>query len=1705
MQAYYNNRLAANATLFDTEGVTGGGLHFDRTHVADTLEGENGVKGYDMYFKNYLETLPAQDRPFIEALLPNLLDWFVPVGGGGMSATAGAQTAFMLGGTGSDTLIGGSQADVLIGNGGADILSGGRSYDYLFGGAGIDTYIINSGDGNDTIIDEGRNILKINGEVFAGIFTKVEGSDSYVYTNGDQSYTLTFGSSGSSTLSIDGNTRINFLNQTSAADFADGQFGLTLWENEAPADFDLDLTGTAATNTSELIYFGGESVAYFYGFFQVSAFNADGTTSGNWLYSEYDLALDTSLTLSGGNGNDRLEGLLGADHLIGGEGDDALWGVNGALLGLPQEQQQGDWLEGGVGIDLLCGGGGEDMLYGGDDTDILAGKSGKDLLMGERGNDLVVGCAADDVLSGGAGNDLLVGDGGLIIQAISLNSNPYSINFSYFDGYLIGMSSSEIQLDTAYFADGDDRLFGGSGTDCLIGGLGNDFLSGDDDNDILWGDNDATSGSGGDDTLYGGAGDDLLYGAGGSDFLEGGSGIDELYGGENNDVLFGNDGSDRLWGDNPDNTGNGDDEMHGGAGEDILAGGSGDDTLCGNTGNDQLYGGSGNDTYVFSVGDGIDYIDDQTGQNLISFASITSLASVEWMRCVVNSSGAVSYNQAGLDILLHTNNGDSVVLHNGMAGAFSIELGDGSRYSWTSFSDQATEYRQYSGGNDSLSSTENDDRIYAGCGSDTVHGLGGNDAISGGNSFSNDFIALLRQYYPWLPEGFSIDWSVGDSESLVNNNDELYGDNGNDILEGGVGIDQLFGGNGDDALSGGDDIDSLYGEDGDDILSGGADGDMLYGGAGNDRMESGTGDDLLVGGLGSDYLDGGEGFDSARYNESTEGVVFDLNAGSGVGGEAEGDILVSIEYVLGSSHADSIWGNSGDNRINGGGGQDTLYGGDGDDVLGYFTLTAYEYSDYNYISPHAFTIDEASHFNGGNGNDTLYGGRYSEILIGGAGNDLLSGGMGHDIMQGGDGDDVFTNGTTYETPDALYFDIMEGGAGNDVYQADIYSGGVDIINDQEGCNIVQFVPSRMFEDSYPDLSAFTIGFGQIDMDQLQALMAIDWRDSSEAEQQLTDFTTSISLGQTWCPPDNFQDLYIANNDSASGMVSVILGGRNVDLDFTYDFGNGNVYTHAELLAEVIGRYQSPYYGEENDVIEGDAFDNAVWGGGGNDYLFGAGGNDTLAGESGNDEIDGGEGNDTLIGGTGNDYVIGNSGNDVYVFNRGDGQDDIDDYDLAVSTDTLRFGDGLTDTDILAIRSDDDLLLRVQDSADQVRLWGYFAPDYEGEDGELHNSKVECIEFANGVIWDPAMVQTVVVDNHAPTINMPFPAMQAHAGSLFTTAIPGDSIIDSDAWDSMTYSVTMTDGSSLPAWLAFDAATLTFSGTADVNDIGNLNLTMFALDSCGAYTEQAMTLNILPANRVPEVAEPLSDAHAALGAAFSYTIASTTFADPDGDTLIFSATLADGNALPAWLAFDPVSRSFSGTPLTLGTMSVQITATDAGALTVTDTFNLAVVLEPTLTGTAGSDVLAGGTGNDVMTGLDGNDSMRGNAGNDILLGGLGNDVLHGGAGADLLDGGEGRDSADYRGTSAAVAVNLATGAATGGAAEGDTFLSIENLYGTDFDDTLIGSDQDNTLIGYGGSDLLSGLEGNDSLRGEDGADQLLGGAGCTPWRCRCRSA
>jgi len=150
---------------------------------------------------------------------------------------------------------------------------------------------------------------------------------------------------------------------------------------------------------------------------------------------------------------------------------------------------------------------------------------------------------------------------------------------------------------------------------------------------------------------------------------------------------------------------------------------------------------------------------------------------------------------------------------------------------------------------------------------------------------------------------------------------------------------------------------------------------------------------------------------------------------------------------------------------------------------------------------------------------------------------------------------------------------------------------------------------------------------------------------------------------------------------------------------------------------------------------------------------------------------------------------------------------------------------------------------------------------------------------------------------------------------------------------------------------------------------------------------------------------------------------------------------------------------------------------------------------TLTGTAGDDVLLAGSGDNLINAGDGNDVLIAGSGNNTLHGDAGNDLLFSGPGNDLLDGGTGNDTASYAHASAGVMVDLSLlGAQNTGGAGTDTLTAIENLVGSNYNDSLTGDNNANIITGGLGNDVLNGGGGDDLLIGGMGNNTLTGGSG-----------
>jgi Ca2+-binding RTX toxin-like protein len=149
---------------------------------------------------------------------------------------------------------------------------------------------------------------------------------------------------------------------------------------------------------------------------------------------------------------------------------------------------------------------------------------------------------------------------------------------------------------------------------------------------------------------------------------------------------------------------------------------------------------------------------------------------------------------------------------------------------------------------------------------------------------------------------------------------------------------------------------------------------------------------------------------------------------------------------------------------------------------------------------------------------------------------------------------------------------------------------------------------------------------------------------------------------------------------------------------------------------------------------------------------------------------------------------------------------------------------------------------------------------------------------------------------------------------------------------------------------------------------------------------------------------------------------------------------------------------------------------------------------TIYGGDGVDWLYGGKNDDSLFGGDDDDFLFGEDGDDELDGGNSDDYFDGGAGADTLDGGNGNDTAAYYLSEEGVHVSLNPAqwpgsGNSGGDAEGDTLVNIENLIGSRYDDELYGNEHVNLLWGAEGNDFIHGGRGGDFIDGGDGIDTL----------------
>lgn len=857
----------------------------------------------------------------------------------------------------------------------------------------------------------------------------------------------------------------------------------------------------------------------------------------------------------------------------------------------------------------------------------------------------------------------------------------------------------------------------------------------------------------------------------------------------NRTVVFGSDADEQFLG-LP-----GGDRLLGAAGGDTLDGAGGDDFLEGGAGADTLLGGAGDDT--LSGGPGADRLEGGAGSDTYLFA-------------------------ADLDA-------DTIVDHDGQIYAGTALLTGGNRRDGGAFVSSDGRFRYEFSGD------------LASAGTLVVNGALRIEGFRNGDLG----IRVVEAVAPgaWMPVTDAL--LLGDLRHDFERFDE-YGnalpDSPAIAVPGRVDLDGEFPGtpgNTHFIMGGGNDLvqDRLGG---DDRIELGEGDDAGYGGAGNDLVEGGVGRDLVAGGRGDDVLHAGS---VATFQADLDERALPTRSDGG-------------DLLSGGDGDDTIFGDAESNLIEGGAGKDQIFGGAGDDWIGADVAELsrrerHDFIDFNFGAPRsidflwrgapppAFSLQAGTQFgspgsatiggttlnpffldgvagdadkiDAGPGNDTVMAGGGDDLIFGGDGNDYIlaewdavgdyvDAGDGNDLVISGEGDDRLLGG---RGDDGLYSsggnDVLLGGEGRDFLSG---NGGRAVLDGGPGDDM-------LVARSSPDgLSRIRIGRGS-GVDVLEA-----WGGAQVVEVVGDVSPEEVSVA--------YAEHQIPARDGPAGAVETLRG-----IMISIGTGADGLFLADTLPADQQGARSIEF---ADRTVWDDAYLQSLLAA---DELPDT--TQSMAGTGAGDLLYGTAGADTFTSSQGGDWLIGGAGNDVYEYAAGDGFDLIEDADSSpANSDVLRFASGISTGDVDVFASGEDFVLTA--GAGGARIRG----------GRTHDGAIERVQFADTTSWSAADLEAravVLPDNRAPEMPALLGRVEVDPGSRVEVAIPGSAISDPDRFDSVSYFAVTADGDRLPAWLAFDAASLTFSGTPVASDSGAHEILLIAADAHGAASIGRLTIAV----------------------------------------------------------------------------------------------------------------------------------------------------------------------------------------------------------------------------------------------------------------------
>jgi len=904
----------------------------------------------------------------------------------------------------------------------------------------------------------------------------------------------------------------------------------------------------------------------------------------------------------------------------------------------------------------------------------------------------------------------------------------------------------------------------------------------------------------------------------------------------------------------------------------------------------------------------------------------------------------------------------------------------------------------------------------------------------------------------------------------------------------------------------------------------------------------GIGDDSFVGNAADNVLDGDAGNDSADYSMVTDDLTVTLGeTGSASSASAGNDSLLSIENFTSGDGNDTITGSSDANVITGGGGNDVITGLSGDDVLwGEIGNDTLEGGDGNDV------------LRGGNDlsvDSLVFGsGAIARALNSGANSiatalnidDEFSLDADPDIVNAtttphvsitaeGDGDVHYYAITILEDGANLTLDIDygSGGAGGFNSQLDIYDSAGNLISTNNFApSVIGAGGSTSNEDAYISAPIATAGVYYIAVSSIGGAavpvgatyeLQVSLDDTANSDPDSGDDSLNGGNGDdmlfgglgtdTAVYIGNQADFTVTDNMDGTYTVTDNVGTEGTDIldniEFL-EFADGTV----DIVTATGGMGTVPIDGTPGD-------DNPLLGTADDDVINGLSGDDTIAGLEGNDTLNGDEGDDFLEGGAGSDILNGGADFDLATYSTSDAAVTVNLAtgaasgghavgDTFISIEGLSgsaFDDTLTgdaNGNVLSGEGGNDVLdggasedsaaylgvlqsdLIVTDNMDG----SYTVEDTSGTHGTDTLTNIEFLLFDNDVFVD---ITTLVATPDS---------IEGTAGNDNLSGTSGDDVINglagNDILDGLAGDDTLNGGDGADRLLGGAGADAMNGGAGfdSVDYRGATSRIAFNVDTGGTVGDAAGdTYSGIERYYLSNFNDSITGSDA-----------NEFFYGEDGND-----TINAGGGIDRLYGGDgnDIQRGQEGNDQLYGSAGNDQLNGGAGFDIANYTLATAAVVVNMLTGGTGGDA-AGDTyfgieavyGSDFADSLTGNNSaneLRGGDGDDMLFGLGGNDRFFGGEGADSFDGGTGIDIVNYTLATDSVSVNLTTGGSFG-EAMGDSYTSIEWVFGSAFDDTITGDSANNRLEGRDGDDFINGEGGNDRLLGGDGDDIINGGDG-----------